>query len=117
MKLRTLILVILFIAALGGCSSKPLPPEKQDYIGEWTSEHVYLQITADGFVHYRYKKGTMSKEINAPLKHFEGDDFVVGVGFLTTTFEVLKPPYQDGLDWKMVVDGVELSQLRDHITF
>jgi hypothetical protein len=111
LKLRTLILSILFIAALGGCTSKPLPPDKQDCIGQWRSEHVYLQITADGFVHYRYQKGTMSREINAPLKHFEGDDFVVGVGFLTTTFEVSKPPYQDGLDWKIVVDEVELHRL------
>ena len=115
MKLRTLILVILFIAVLSGCTSKPLPPDKKDYIGEWTSEHVYLQITADGFVHYRYQKGTMSKEINAPLKHFEGDDFVVGVGFLTTTFEVSEPPNQDGLNWEMVVDSIELVRKNNHI--
>ncbi len=115
MKLRTLILAIFFIAVLGGCSSKPLPPDKRDYIGEWASEHVYLQIAADGFVHYRYQKGTMSKEINAPLKHFEGNDFVVGVGFLTTTFDVSEPPYQDGLDWKMVVDEVELVRSGNHI--
>ena len=117
MKLRTLILTILFTAALSGCTSKPLPPDKRDYIGEWTSEHVYLQITADGFVHYRYQKGTMSKELNAPLKHFEGNDFVVGVAFLTTTFDVSEPPYQDGLDWKMVVDDAELSRSLDQITF
>ena len=116
MKLRTLILVILFIAVLSGCTSKPLPPDKKDYIGEWTSEHVYLQITADGFVHYRYQKGTMSKEINAPLKHFEGDDFVVGVGFLTTTFEVSEPPYQDGHEWLMVVDGGRLRRESSLIT-
>ena len=117
MTLRTLILAILFIAALGGCTSKPLPPDKQNYIGEWSSEHVYLHITADGFVHYRYQKGTMSKEINAPLKHFEGDDFVVGVGFLTTTFQVSEPPYQDGLDWKMVVDDVGLTKPGSGVRF
>lgn len=108
--------VLCLIFALVGCTSKPLPPDKQDYVGEWTSEHIYLQITRDGYVHYRYQEGTMSKEINAPLKHFEGDDFVVGVGFLTTTFEVSTPPYQDGIEWKMVVDDVKLSKVRDQIT-
>lgn len=106
---------LLLVFALMGCSSKPLPADKQDYVGQWTSDHIYLQITADGFVHYRYQKGAVSKEINAPLKHFEGDDFVVGVGFLTTTFEVTQPPYQDGHAWKMVVDGVELTRSSNQI--
>jgi hypothetical protein len=29
---------------------------------------------------------------------------------MATTFVVSKPPYQDGAQWKMVVDGLELTK-------
>jgi len=48
--------------------------------------------------------------INAPLRRFEGDRFVVGIAFLSTTFEVSTPPHQEAGTWKMVVDGVELTR-------
>ena len=38
---------------------------------------------------------------------FEGTDFVVGVGPMSTTFKVSRPPYDGGGTWKMVVDGVD----------
>jgi hypothetical protein len=33
---------------------------------------------------------------------------VVGVGPMTTTFVVSRPPWRDEALWKMTVDGVEL---------
>ena len=108
------LLALVLLLAVAGCA-EPLPPDRQAYAGEWRSAHVTLHIGADGQVHYRYQKGTVSKEITAPLKHFEGHDFVVGVGPLSTTFEVSQPPYQDGPVWKMVVDGVELTRSANRI--
>ena len=35
---------------------------------------------------------------------------MVGIGPMSTMFTVSKPPYHDGRDWKMVVDGVELTR-------
>ena len=52
----------------------------------------------------------MQQRLQAPLQRFEGDNFVVGVGPMSTVFTVSKPPYHDGRDWKMVVDGVELTR-------
>jgi hypothetical protein len=53
---------------------------------------------------------TTTTSINAPLRQFEGDHFVVGIAFLSTTFEVSTPPHQEAGTWKMVVDGVELTR-------
>jgi hypothetical protein len=45
------------------------------------------------------------------VKEFEGDNLVVGVGFITTTFVVSTPPYLDENSiWKVIVDGVELTK-------
>lgn len=52
----------------------------------------------------------MNKSIDAPLKEFQGDNFVVGVGPIATTFVVSARPHQDGSAWKMTVDGVELTK-------
>ena len=67
-----------------------------------------LLITQDGSVDYRRVKGGAKTSITAPLKKFEGDNFVVGIGLWTTTFVVSKPPREEAGRWKMTVDGVEL---------
>jgi hypothetical protein len=69
-----------------------------------------LLITQDGSVAYKRLEGGVSKSIDGPLKEFQGDNFVVGVGFVTTTFVVTAPPHQADDDWKMTVDGVELTK-------
>lgn len=70
-----------------------------------------LLITAGRNVSYQRVDGKMSKSINGPLQAFEGDNFVVGIGPVKTTFVVSMPPYQDQGTWKMVVDGVELTRV------
>jgi hypothetical protein len=102
---------ILLIAALAGCA-KPLPSEKSAYVGEWTATGISLQITRDGRVAYRHGQGPMVKKISAPLIEFQGDNFVVGVGPMVTTFVVSAPPHQVGALWKMTVDGAELTRTR-----
>jgi hypothetical protein len=69
-----------------------------------------LFISKEGNVSYRRKDGNASKSIDAPLQEFQGDNFVVGLGLMSTTFVVSAPPHQDGETWKMTVDGVELTR-------
>ncbi|HEV2681546.1 MAG TPA: hypothetical protein VGV14_13660 [Rhodanobacter sp.] len=95
---------------LAGCV-KPLPPEKAAYAGEWRSTTMALLITQDGNVMYKRSDGNLSKSVNGPLQAFEGDNFVVGVGPVKTTFTVSTPPHEDQGSWKMVVDGVELTKV------
>jgi len=55
----------------------------------------------------------VTTSVNGPLKDFDGDNFSAGIGPMSTTFVVSKPPYQDKGRWKMVVDGVELTKTAD----
>lgn len=69
-----------------------------------------LLISQDGNVAYRRVEGGRTTTINAPLQEFDGNNFKVGVGPMSTTFVVSVPPHQVGQDWKMTVDGVELTR-------
>jgi hypothetical protein len=107
MNVRNTIVLLLLAVWLTACA-KPVPSDKAEYVGEWQEKSMYLLITQDGSVRYKRLKGGVSTSIEAPLKRFDGDNFVVGIGLISTMFTVSKPPYHDGTDWKMVVDGVEL---------
>ncbi len=98
---------VLFALLLAGCGS-PVPSDKAGYVGEWRAKDRVLVITQDGNVRYKRRDGSSNIGIDAPIKRFEGNNFVVGIGPFSTTFVVSKPPYQAGNVWKMVVDGVEL---------
>jgi hypothetical protein len=91
--------------------SQPVPPEKRNYVGEWRSKEMYLLILADGSVKYKRLKRGVSTKMTGPIKEFQGDNFVVGIAFMTTTFEVSKPPFQHNGVWYMVVDGVALRKI------
>jgi hypothetical protein len=108
MSFRLALSVPLLVAALAGCG-KPVPPEKADYVGEWQRPEMYLLITQDGSVRYKRIKGGATTSVEGPLKSFEGDNFTVGVGPMTTTFEVSVRPHQTAEgEWRMTVDGLEL---------
>jgi hypothetical protein len=96
---------------LAACKGTPVPPDKAEYVGRWEAVGMSLTITADGGVAYQRIKGSGKTSVNAPLKEFRGNDFVVGLGPFTTTFQVSRPPYREGDRWKMVVDGVELLRM------
>ena len=102
--------VVVAALLLQACS-QPLPPDRLQYVGEWRGTGVYLLILADGTVSYQRLKDGGRVSINAPLKSFDGDDFIVGVAFLTTTFEVSQPPTETEDGWTMVVDGVTLTRV------
>ncbi len=109
MKKYLSIIAVIFL--LIGCA-KPLPEERLDYVGEWQSREMGLLILADGSVAYKRLKSGATTSINGPLKEFIGDDFTVGALFFTTTFKVSQPPHEvDGV-WKMTVDGVTLTRVR-----
>jgi hypothetical protein len=105
-------IALTFLALLlaAACTGKPLPADKRDYAGNWRGTGMSLSIAADGGVSYKRTRGGESTSINAPIQRFEGPSFFVGVGPLTTRFEVTNPPHRDGNLWKMTVDGVELTR-------
>ena len=109
LNIARIIALLALGASLFGCGN-PVPPEKAAYVGEWQAKTVYLLITADGSVRYKRLRGGATTSIDGPLKGFVGNDFEAGIGPLATTFVVSKPPYQDGEQWKMVVDDVELTR-------
>lgn len=101
------------IAALGlwpAACAKPLPPGKAAHAGEWDAARTCLRITPAGEVAYRRAEGRRSTSIRAPRHEFVGDDSVVGVGPVDTTFNVPAPPHRDRGQWKLTVDGVELTR-------
>lgn len=108
--MKKFISLVAVILLLSGCA-KPLPEDRLDYVGEWQSNKMGLLILADGTVAYKRLEGGGSSSVNGPLKEFVGDDFVVGVLFMTTTFDVSEPPHEVEGIWKMTVDGVELTRI------
>ena len=97
----------LFGVLLWGCGI-PVPPDKQDFVGTWRGAGVTLVITPEGRVDYKRVRGSVTKTLSAPLRAFEGDDLVVGIPGITTIFIAERRPFQDGGDWKMLMDSVEL---------
>lgn len=108
--LSALLLVLFVITScdFGSLKPKPIPKDKQDYIGTWTSAEVMLQISADGQLNYEYHSGNSSTTINGPIQKFNGDDFEAGALGINKTFDVSQPPHQENGKWVMVVEGQQL---------
>jgi hypothetical protein len=102
----------LALLLLAACA-RPLPSDKASYAGAWKGGPILLVITPEGRAVYERKEGSMSKKIDAPVKEFKGDNFVVGVGFMSTEFVVSAPPHEDDGVWKMTVDGIELTRVAE----
>ena len=111
MNVRAIPAILLLTLFLYSCS-KPVPADKAEYVGRWRAPGMDLLITQDGSVKYERLKGGVTTSISGPLQEFQGNDFSVGISFLSSTFVVSKPPYQEDGRWKMVVDGVELTKDR-----
>ncbi len=103
------VIAVAALLTLSACG-QPVPNDKAAYVGQWKSQTMSLQLTQDGSIRYKRVRGNTTTSINGPLRRFEGDNFVVGLPFISSTFEVSKPPYQEAGTWKMVVDGVELTR-------
>lgn len=105
---KTLLAAVL-ACALAACS-RPIPAERSAYVGEWHGTAMAILITRDGSVAYLRLEGGVRKTIDAPLKEFQGDNFAVGIGPMSTIFVVSMAPHQEDGKWKMTVDGVELTR-------
>ena len=105
-------LFAFFMALLTACS-KPLPEDKLSYAGIWQSKEMELRIFVDGTVAYKRLKNGGTTSINAPLKEFQDNNFIVGLGPINTTFVVTEPPHVVDGSWQMVVDGVQLTKTSD----
>ncbi|MEE8166211.1 MAG: DUF3859 domain-containing protein [Myxococcota bacterium] len=92
----------------------PVPEDKQLYVGQWNNAETSLRIDSDGTVSYERRGNVGNVTINAPIQEFRGDDFVVGLPLLTTTFAVSRPPWFEGGRWRMIVDGAELVRVGQH---
>ena len=110
MKVIRLLLLLALVVSMVGCG-KPVPPEKSTYVGEWQEKTMYLLITQMVRSNTSDSKAGYPPRSRAPLKGFNGNNFEVGIGPMTTTFVVSKAPYQEGDKWKMVVDEVELVKI------
>jgi hypothetical protein len=102
---------VAVLLALPACRGEPLPSDKADYAGRWQGDGIDLLITPDGGCAYQKISGGGKTEVNAPIKRFDGDDFIVGVFFIETTFDVTAPPTQTAEGWTMTVDGVQLKRV------
>ena len=91
--MKKILLAIPIISFVIACA-EPIPIQKLDYVGHWENDEVLLIIRADGTVSYIRAKNGRSTSINAPLREFIGDDFVVGFSFMTTTFKVSESPFK-----------------------
>lgn len=94
---------------LAGCG-EPLPPDRAAYAGTWQGDGVVLHIAAQGRVEYQRVEGNHSRSVSGPIQAFEGDSFSVGIGPLTTLFEVSSTPRENHGVWQMTVDGVVLTR-------
>jgi hypothetical protein len=99
------VLGILLVAC-----ARPLPAERAAYAGVWRGGPMVLVILSEGRVSYRRKEDNWSTSVNAPIKEFNGDDFIVGAGFMSTKFVVSSAPHEDRGVWQMTVDGVVVTR-------
>ena len=106
LRMLTLSLLLLVLVACG----KPVPQDKAAFVGEWKGQNTRLMISQEGRVKYEHVKEGTTTSIDAPLQGFEGDNFSIGIGPLATKFVVTTPPHAYGADWKMVVNGIELTK-------
>lgn len=105
-----LLLLLTFSCDLGSLKAKPIPKDKQDYIGVWTSNEVMMEISADGHLNYKYQSGNSTTTINGPIQKFNGNDFEAGALGINKTFKVSQAPHQENGVWVMVVEGQRLTR-------
>ncbi len=108
--LRRCVVLALLVA---GCGLDKLPPGKESYAGTWrnASAGVLLVITPNAHVEYKKVQGGVTTSVNAGISKFDGNDFVVWMLGINTTFHVQGPPASLGDDTFMMVDGVKLTRM------
>jgi hypothetical protein len=113
MKTTKGIAALAALLLLCACGRQPVPRDKLSYVGEWTAPDMYLLLLPEGRVTYERNQGSAKTRVDGPLQQFDGNDFVVGVWFMATTFKVSAPPHEVEGTLRMTVDGVELRRIGD----
>lgn len=112
MRRIAIIALLLTLLGLVGCGQS-VPPDKQAYIGEWQSNGMAVNIAANGKVIVVKEGANGRTKVEAPLQGFTGNDFTIGLGPMKTTYTVSAPPHQVNGEWKMTVDGKELTRVEE----
>ena len=106
-------LLVALAALMAGCA-KPLPPDRQDYVGRWSgtqgAEKMQMAIAANGMLEYSREAPGRSKSMSVPIQAFEGNQIVAGAMGMKTRFVVQQPPHEEAGVWTMTVDGVRLTR-------
>lgn len=102
---RSVLIVATCLLAACGIA---IPPDKAEYVGDWKGPRMSLSITQDGQLDYKRVQGNSTTSLNVPIKQFEGDNIVAGLGPMTSSFVVSQIPHEESGEWVMVVDGVRL---------
>ncbi|MBZ0087328.1 MAG: hypothetical protein K8F33_04460 [Thermomonas sp.] len=113
MRRIAIIALLLTLLGLVGCGQS-VPPDKQAYIGEWQSEGMAVNIAPGGkVIVVKEGGGSARTRVEAPLQEFSGNDFTIGLGPMKTTYRVSVPPHEVNGEWKMTVDGKELTRVSE----
>ncbi|MBQ5941765.1 hypothetical protein [Massilia sp. AB1] len=94
----------------GSAHAAPVPESKTAYLGHWQGKAMELNLSKDGKVRYKRDQPGKRVDIEVDLLEFNGNNFDVGWGIVRSTFVVSQPPHRVGKQWKMTVDGVELTK-------
>lgn len=79
--------------------------------GNWYGAGMRLLISSDGTIEYERLAGGVKKTISGgTITRIGMDSFDVKVLVGSTTFKIDNFPHRDGADWKMKVDGVDLTR-------
>ncbi len=114
-RIQSLFATLLLCLLLFGCSDPtPVPPDRAEYVGLWVAKDRYISIFGNGRL--EYKKKLMLGLHNRVESNFvfEGNKIVSA---MFVSFVVEAPPYQEGGQWKMVVDGVAYRHSGAPVTY
>jgi hypothetical protein len=104
--------IFILVAGLlcSAAYAAPVPADKMAYVGNWQGKDMRLSLAKDGKVKYKRDQPGKKLDLSLELQGFNGDHFDVGWGIVRSTFIVSKAPHREGKQWKMSVDGVELTR-------
>ena len=109
--LKKILLILVSMLVFFWCSGE-MPDSKKEYIWNWESNISKMKIYENWYLEYNKVSWSTNVSINAPIKKFEDDKFIVGILFLTTDFVINTPPYTEWAYWKMKIDNIEYQKSR-----
>ena len=103
---------LVFAAGLlcSAAHAAPVPADKMAYVGTWQGKDMQISLSKEGKIQYKRKQPGKDVDLSIDLLGFSGNNFDAGWGIVRSTFMVSKPPQREGKQWKMTVDGVELTR-------